>query len=130
MTGRNCLPPACTGESLGALLSTRKRHGATAQDMSANVMLCRHGYAVPCRPYFFLATGIAVRQGFGAGANLDNELALLVEAGFSPMEALQAATLNPAKFLGKTHYSLASMRAQSHHLSCSLRTPVSTKPWS
>jgi imidazolonepropionase-like amidohydrolase len=25
-----------------------------------------------------------------------------VEAGFSPLEALQAATLNPAKFLGKT----------------------------
>jgi imidazolonepropionase-like amidohydrolase len=33
---------------------------------------------------------------------LHNELALLVEAGFTPMEALQAATLNPAKFLGKT----------------------------
>ena len=36
------------------------------------------------------------------GIDLHNELALLVEAGFSPMEALQAATLNPAKFLGKT----------------------------
>jgi imidazolonepropionase-like amidohydrolase len=36
------------------------------------------------------------------GVDLHNELALLVEAGFSPMEALQAATLNPAKFLGKT----------------------------
>jgi imidazolonepropionase-like amidohydrolase len=36
------------------------------------------------------------------GVDLHNELALLVEAGFSPIEALQAATLNPAKFLGKT----------------------------
>jgi imidazolonepropionase-like amidohydrolase len=36
------------------------------------------------------------------GVDLHNELALLVEAGFSPMEALQAATINPAKFLGKT----------------------------
>jgi len=36
------------------------------------------------------------------GIDLHNELALLVEAGFTPMEALQTATLNPAKFLGKT----------------------------
>jgi imidazolonepropionase-like amidohydrolase len=36
------------------------------------------------------------------GVDLHNELALLVEAGFNPMEALQAATLNPAKFLGRT----------------------------
>jgi imidazolonepropionase-like amidohydrolase len=36
------------------------------------------------------------------GIDLHNELALLVEAGFTPMEALQAATLNPAKFLAKT----------------------------
>ncbi len=36
------------------------------------------------------------------GVDLHNELALLVEAGFTPMEALQAATLSPAQFLGKT----------------------------
>ncbi len=35
------------------------------------------------------------------GVDLHNELALFVEAGFSPMEALQAATRNPAEFLGK-----------------------------
>jgi adenine deaminase len=39
---------------------------------------------------------------FVPGVDLHNELALLVEAGFTPLEALQAATLNPAKFLGKT----------------------------
>jgi imidazolonepropionase-like amidohydrolase len=36
------------------------------------------------------------------GIDLHNELALLVECGFTPLEALQTATLNPAKFLGKT----------------------------
>jgi len=36
------------------------------------------------------------------GVDLHNELALLVEAGLSPMEALQAATTLPAEFLGKT----------------------------
>jgi imidazolonepropionase-like amidohydrolase len=35
------------------------------------------------------------------GFSLHDELALLVKAGLSPMEALQAATRNPAKFLGK-----------------------------
>lgn len=38
--------------------------------------------------------------GMVPGVDLHNELALLVEAGFSPLEALQAATLNPATFLG------------------------------
>lgn len=38
--------------------------------------------------------------GMVPGVDLHNELALLVEAGFSPLEALQAATLMPAKFLG------------------------------
>jgi hypothetical protein len=35
------------------------------------------------------------------GFSLHDELALLVEAGLSPMEALQTATLNPARFFGK-----------------------------
>jgi hypothetical protein len=36
------------------------------------------------------------------GFSLHDELGLLVEAGLTPMEALQAATYNPAKFLGLT----------------------------
>jgi len=36
------------------------------------------------------------------GVDLHNELALMVEAGFTPMEALQAATSLPAEFLGRT----------------------------
>lgn len=34
------------------------------------------------------------------GFSLHDELALLVQAGFTPMEALQAATRNPALYLG------------------------------
>jgi len=37
------------------------------------------------------------------GFSLHNELALLVQAGFTPLEALQTATLNPARFLGREH---------------------------
>jgi imidazolonepropionase-like amidohydrolase len=35
------------------------------------------------------------------GFSLHDEMALLVEAGLTPMEALQAATRNPARFLGR-----------------------------
>lgn len=35
------------------------------------------------------------------GFSLHDELAILVEAGLNPLEALQAATINPARFLGK-----------------------------
>jgi len=35
------------------------------------------------------------------GSSLHEELALLVQAGLAPMQALQAATRNPAEFLGK-----------------------------
>jgi imidazolonepropionase-like amidohydrolase len=35
------------------------------------------------------------------GFSLHDELELLVRAGLTPMAALQAATLNPARFLGK-----------------------------
>ena len=36
------------------------------------------------------------------GFSLHDELALLVEAGVTPLGALQMATMNPAKFLGRT----------------------------
>ena len=38
------------------------------------------------------------------GVDLHNELALLVQAGLSPMEALQAATSGPAEYLGRSAY--------------------------
>jgi len=34
------------------------------------------------------------------GFSLHDELALLVQSGLTPMEALKAATINPARFLG------------------------------
>ncbi|CAA9300914.1 MAG: hypothetical protein AVDCRST_MAG89-464, partial [uncultured Gemmatimonadetes bacterium] len=37
-----------------------------------------------------------------AGSGLQDELALLVRAGLTPLEALRTATLNPAKYLGAT----------------------------
>lgn len=40
--------------------------------------------------------------GIEPGASLHDELALLVNAGFTPAEALRAATLNPARFFGAT----------------------------
>jgi imidazolonepropionase-like amidohydrolase len=36
-----------------------------------------------------------------SGFSLHDELALLVDGGLTPLEALQPATLNPARFLGK-----------------------------
>src|SRR5215471_6831123 len=35
-----------------------------------------------------------------AGFSLHDELVRFVQAGFTPMEAIQTATINPAKFLG------------------------------
>jgi imidazolonepropionase-like amidohydrolase len=43
------------------------------------------------------AAGVHVFPGF----SLHEELALFVKAGLTPMQALQTATLNPAKFLGR-----------------------------
>jgi len=37
-----------------------------------------------------------------AGSSLHDELTLLVEAGLTPLQALQAATLGPATFLGRS----------------------------
>jgi imidazolonepropionase-like amidohydrolase len=44
------------------------------------------------------AAGIHIFPGF----SLHQELALFVQAGLTPMQAIQTATLNPAKFLGTT----------------------------
>ena len=55
-----------------------------------------HHAGVPFLAGTDTAPGIYVMPGF----SLHDELANFVEAGFRPMEALQTATSNPAKFLG------------------------------
>jgi len=55
-----------------------------------------HHAGVPYMAGTDAAPGVYIMPGF----SLHDELANLVEAGFTPMEALQAATSNPAKFLG------------------------------
>ena len=53
---------------------------------------------------FLAGTDVCPGRGFGAnifpGFSLHDELTLFVKAGFTPMEALQTATRNPAEFLG------------------------------
>jgi len=49
---------------------------------------------------FMVGTDLSIPYVF-AGFSVHDELALLVEAGFTPMAALQAATRNPAVFLGE-----------------------------
>jgi imidazolonepropionase-like amidohydrolase len=55
-----------------------------------------HRAGVPFMAGTDTAPGVYIMPGF----SLHDELANLVEAGFTPMESLQTATSNPAKFLG------------------------------
>ena len=60
--------------------------------------LAIHRAGVPLMAGTDTAAGVYVIPGF----SLHQELELFVKAGLTPMEALQTATLNPAKFLGRT----------------------------
>jgi imidazolonepropionase-like amidohydrolase len=60
--------------------------------------LAMHRAAVPLMAGTDTEAGVYVMPGF----SLHQELELFVKAGLTPMEALQTATLNPAKFLGRT----------------------------
>jgi imidazolonepropionase-like amidohydrolase len=55
-----------------------------------------HHAGVPFMAGTDSAPGVYIMPGF----SLHDELANFVEAGFTPMESLQTATSNPAKFLG------------------------------
>lgn len=50
---------------------------------------------------FLAGTDMGPSTPVAPGAGLHDELALLVEAGLTPMEALQSATRNPARYFGK-----------------------------
>jgi imidazolonepropionase-like amidohydrolase len=56
-----------------------------------------HHAGVPFMAGTDTAPGVYIMPGF----SLHDELANFVEAGFTPMESLQAATSNPVKFLGR-----------------------------
>jgi imidazolonepropionase-like amidohydrolase len=56
-----------------------------------------HRAGVPFLAGTDTAAGVHVFPGF----SLHEELAFFVKAGFTPMEALQTATRNPAQFLGR-----------------------------
>lgn len=60
--------------------------------------LAMHRAGVPLMAGTDTEAGVYVIPGF----SLHQELELFVKAGLTPMEALQTATLNPAKFLGRT----------------------------
>jgi imidazolonepropionase-like amidohydrolase len=60
-----------------------------------------HRAGVPLMAGTDTAAGVYVIPGF----SLHQELELFVKAGLTSMEALQTATLNPAKFLGRTRDS-------------------------
>src|SRR5258708_3397851 len=65
---------------------------------AANLQMvgAQHRAGVPFLAGTDTAPGVYIMPGF----SLHDELANFVEAGFTPMESLQTATSNPAKFLG------------------------------
>ncbi len=73
-------------------LELRKEYFARNLKMVADM----HRAGVPFLAGTDTAPGIFILPGF----SLHDELANFVEAGFTPMEALQTATSNPAKFFG------------------------------
>jgi imidazolonepropionase-like amidohydrolase len=56
------------------------------------------------------SSSVLEEKGDPPGTSLHDELALLVDAGFTPSDALRAATLNPALFLGLSN-SLGTIEA-------------------
>jgi imidazolonepropionase-like amidohydrolase len=74
-------------------LSLRREYFARNLQMVGTL----HRAGVPFMAGTDTAAGIYIMPGF----SLHDELANFVEAGFTPMEALQTATSNPAKFLGR-----------------------------
>jgi imidazolonepropionase-like amidohydrolase len=74
-------------------LPVRKRFVQMELDMT----LAMFKAGVPFMAGTDTAAGVHVFPGF----SLHEELALFVKAGLTPMQALQTATLNPAKFLGR-----------------------------
>src|SRR5438132_14278708 len=69
----------------------------TAYEMTTKQMLVAHRLGV----LFLAGTDVSAAYTY-PGFSLHDELALFVEAGFTPLEALRTATVNPARFFGTT----------------------------
>ncbi|MBV8052825.1 MAG: amidohydrolase family protein, partial [Acidobacteriaceae bacterium] len=65
--------------------------------MELEMALAMYRAGVPFMAGTDTAAGVHIFPGF----SLHEELAIFVQAGFTPMEALQTATRNPAEFLGR-----------------------------
>jgi imidazolonepropionase-like amidohydrolase len=65
--------------------------------MELEMTLAMHRAGVPFMAGTDTAAGVHIFPGF----SLHDELALFVQAGLTPMEALQTATRNPAQFMGR-----------------------------
>lgn len=76
-----------------AYIAFRKRR----YDMTTRQMLIAHRLGV----LFLAGTDVSAAYTY-PGFSLHDELALFVEAGFTPLEALRTATVNPARFFGTT----------------------------
>ena len=74
-------------------LATRRRFVAKELELVGSM----HRAGVPFLAGTDTPSGVYIFPGF----SLHEELQRFVAAGFTPLEALQTATLNPAKFLGK-----------------------------
>jgi imidazolonepropionase-like amidohydrolase len=82
-----------------------QNEGATAQEFAVRAALLQRSIQLVGT---MQASGVPIMAGTDTGAPyvfpgfaLHDELALLVQAGLTPMQALQAATKNPGDFLGK-----------------------------
>jgi imidazolonepropionase-like amidohydrolase len=101
--GVRYVPPDAVQGWIDRLNSFRKTRGE--EDMKAQkrsyeleVQLVRMMHRSGVR----FMTGTDAETFYPAGFGLHTELGLFVSAGFSSLEALQAATLNPAVFFGRT----------------------------
>jgi len=65
--------------------------------MELEMTLAMHRAGVPLMAGTDTAAGVHIFPGF----SLHQEMELFVDAGLRPMEALQAATRNPAQFMGR-----------------------------
>ncbi|WP_430783471.1 amidohydrolase family protein [Actinoplanes sp. G11-F43] len=99
------LPPG-TAQNWAAQLAETFVDGRTAEQARRHRMLFAHRLRVIGE---MRRAGVPVLAGTDAGGiafgypgfSVHDELALLVQAGFTPMQALQAATREPARFLGR-----------------------------